>query len=248
MCPLNPLGMPLYLVVDTESSVRLNDRCRVLVSLAYEVVDTVGAPSDSGSIIRASGYDIVHQSADLPLDPISLRVHRIDGPTSRSIGRPLRTVLADLAAIVRTHRPTAVVGHDVRGDVSLLVSECLRVRLDPRRLFGELFGRLVCTKLASAVPCGIPLPLHLCYRFPCDPYLLWLNTGGEGDPPLGNGGPPPPRVVRLKWPNLAESFDCLVLPSTGGGPPDFSCHDARGDVERCRAVFLRLLSWSAARS
>lgn len=88
MCPLNPLGMPLYLVVDTESSVRLNDRCRVLVSLAYEVVDTVGAPSDSGSIIRASGYDIVHQSADLPLDPISLRVHRIDGPTSRSIGRP----------------------------------------------------------------------------------------------------------------------------------------------------------------
>lgn len=239
--------MPVYLVVDTESSVRLDDRLRVLVSIAYEVVatgaDGGGGEGDRAAVVRASGYDIVRQTPDRPLDPDSLRIHGIDGPTSRNAGKPLRTVIANLAAVVRAHRPTAVVGHDVRGDVSLIVSECLRLNLDPRRHFGDLFGRLVCTKLAATVPCGIPLPMHLCYRFPCDPTLLRLNGEwwGGGPGTAGRG----PDGVRLKWPNLAESFDRLVAAAVPDSDPlrqqQHACHDARGDVERCRAVFLCLL-------
>lgn len=247
--------MPTYLILDTESSVRLDDRRRVLVSLAYEVLSAAAAEGDDAADtgnprgrILAAGYDIVHQSPDRPLDAESLRVHRIDGPTSRNTGKPLRTVLSDLAGVVRSYAPTAVVGHDVRGDVTLLVSECLRVRMDPRRHFGELFTRLVCTKLAATVPCGIPLPPHLCYRFPCDPHLLRLNGAGDDGSP--RGGRQARGVIRLKWPNLAESFDHLVSSAPGatdapggggGGGLRYDCHDARGDVERCRAVFLSLL-------
>jgi hypothetical protein len=211
--------MPPYLVIDTESSLRLDTRLRVLVSLAYEVVAT---EDDS---VRAAGYDIVRHSPGCPLDPRSLRVHHIDADTARVHGKPLRAVLANLASVIRKYQPVAVVGHDVQGDVCLLVSECLRLNLSPAHCFGNLFRWMVCTKLGGAVPCGIPLP----------------GTGGAAT--FGRG--------RLKWPNLAECYERLVLlrpPSSsaaaaGLAPPcDWPCHDARGDVERCRAVFLRLLA------
>jgi hypothetical protein len=213
--------MPPYLVIDTESSLRLDTRLRVLVSLAYEVVAT---EDDS---VCAAGYDIVRHSPGCPLDSRSLRVHGIDSHTAGVHGKPLRTVLANLASVIRKYQPVAVVGHDVQGDVCLLVSECLRLNLSPAHCFGNLFRWMVCTKLGGVVPCGIPLP----------------GTGALERGPTGR---------RLKWPNLTECYERLVLLrppsasafSSSGGPagPALPCHDARGDVERCRAVFLSLLA------
>lgn len=206
------------------------------MSLAYEVLamdDTIPlqpAPQPScssskpiRSYIRARGYDVVRQPSDSPLDPESFRIHRIDVPTSRRTGRPLRAILTDLAAIVREHRPTAVVGHDIQGDISLLISECVRSNLDPNAQFGDWLRRLICTKIGAVVPCGIPLPP--------------LRHGTDGG------------TRRLKWPNLDECYERLCCVGAaeaeeevwGGGGEGWPVHDARGDVERCRAVFLCLM-------
>lgn len=146
------ITMPAYLIIDTESSVSMDTYLRVLVSLAFEVVTT------EDTTVQSSGYDIIRQPLGRRLDPYSLYIHGIDSGTARSHGKPLHKVLSNLATVVRKHRPVAVVGHDVQGDVGLLISECLRSNLNPNELFGDLFRRLVCTKIGSAVLCGIPLP------------------------------------------------------------------------------------------
>lgn len=46
---------------------------------------------------------------------------------------------------------------------------------------------------------------------------------------------------RYKWPSLEESYSILVAPGRQGSPAPLQAHDARGDVERCRDVFLCLL-------
>lgn len=224
--------MPVYLVLDTESSVRMDTRLRVLVALAYEVLATdddaraVHPPHSSSQscCVRARGYDIVRQPSDSPLDPDSHRIHQIDVPTSQRTGRPLRTILANLAEVIREYRPTAIVGHDVHGDIALLISECVRSDLNPNIHFGDWLRQLICTKIGGAVPCGIP---------------LLSRRGGGGDV-----------TGRLKWPNLDECYQRLchskVDWGTGGhlDPTEeerWPAHDARGDVERCRAVFLSLI-------
>jgi DNA polymerase III epsilon subunit-like protein len=162
-------------------------RLRILVSLAYEVVDP-----ERGTVLLAH-YDVVKLPAHAQLDPASQRVHGITVREARRKGRELRDVLQRLCGVVRRHAPVAAVGHDVAGDVVLLVSECLRCGLSPTKLRGLLPQRLVCTKLAATGRCGIPLPKHLRYPFPCDVQLQRIT----GRPPPDARDP-----ARYKWPSL----------------------------------------------
>lgn len=207
------------------------------MSLAFEVVTT------EDTTVQSSGYDIIRQPLGRRLDPYSLYIHSIYTGTARSHGKPLHKVLSNLAPVVQKHRPVAVVGHDVQGDVGLLISECLRSNLNPNELFGDLFRRLVCTKIGSAVLCGTPLP---------DGRYGRHKKNYIGSPPSSS-----PEPLRLKWPNLTECYERLVCAGEGaprgvdngkeGKGTKWPSHDARGDVERCRAVFFHLIFVYAAK-
>lgn len=198
------------LIVDTESSVRDDLRTRVLVSLAYEAVQP---ETDDGCGVCGSGYDIVrHPPGSPPPDLASLRIHGIDAATSRRHGRSLRDVLVRFGRFVHAFPPVAIVGHDIQRDVALLVSECVRVGLPPAKIFGEGTCRLFCTKLGATAHCAIPLPARH----------------------LASGSPP------YKWPRLSECYRRLVVDAGIDPGDEYPCHDARGDVARCRAVFASL--------
>ena len=215
--------MPSFVVLDTESSVCRDSNVRVLVSLAYEIVDV------ADGAVRDAHYDLVALPPSIRLDRSSQPIHGITPATSMRRGRALYHILRDFVDRMVAERPVAIVGHDVVPDAALLVSEGLRVGLPAARLRG-VFRRLLCTKQLAVGHCGIPLPPHLRYDFPCDVLLHRLNGGGARPAAAATTG--------YKWPNLDECCHLLV---GGTGARRYPCHDARGDVERCRLVLTRFL-------
>jgi hypothetical protein len=166
------------LVLDTESSVCRTEHRRILVSVAYEVI-VFDATTDT-YMIESSGYHIVSPEAHTDPDPASLSVHQIPPNYAKQYGHPLFDVLSAIRRVVEHYRPAAIVGHDIVGDVALLVTEAMRCGLN--HLFRWLGPTLICTKFLSMGPCAIPLPKHVI-----------SNTVGI-----------------LKWPNLDESYRLLV--------------------------------------
>ena len=210
----------LFLILDTESSLCKRMHRRVLVSLAYEVVDT-------NNTRHAACYDVVSQPDEHVPDDRSLQIHGIAPDSSRQCGRPLHEVLQRFFAYLDFFQPDAVVGHDVVSDINLIVSEALCTRGFGCGSIPNGLSRLVCTRMLTTNLCAIPLPAHTAKRQP-------------GTPAPTTSLPP------YKWPSLQESYDILVRPrcpdeEKPGGPPVAELHDARGDVERCRAIFLEVL-------
>ena len=131
-------------------------------------------------------------------------------------GIPLRLALDRLFRCIDTYKstesllneqisvttPTAIVGHDITGDVNLLVSEALHCGCSYSSLPRSL-TRLICTRMLATSRCAIPLPDHLRHPFPCDILL-----------------PPRPKdkrdsnerifVTPFKWPSLQETYNLLV--------------------------------------
>lgn len=213
-----------FLVLDTESTVCLRRRRRLLVALAYELVwPDLSRSSDTATDMV---YDIVALPADVEPDPRSEEIHGIGVAASREMGRPLREALVRLFRFLARHKPVAIVGHDVVGDVRLLVSEAVLAGCACGSLPAALM-RLICTRMIATPRCAIP-----------------MRTCGRH----GRDVAPPPAAVAstpqgFKWPSLTETYDLLVTQQI-----DERCahlkhpiHDARGDVERCREVFLSLI-------
>ena len=188
-----------YLILDTESSLCAVRRRRVLASLACEVVDAEGG-------VLGAQYAIVRRPPGHRPDAPSVAVHGIGAGQAALRGQPVGRVLRGLFALVAAHEPLdAVVGHDVVGDVNLLISEALQAGLGCGTLPGAL-THLLCTRMLSTHLCALPRP-------------GW----GPG----------------FKWPSLEESYRLLVPRARARAR--HSAHDARGDVERCRALFRHLL-------
>lgn len=158
------------LVLDTESSLCHRRHQRLLVSLAYEVVDGLGR-------VHAAHYELVWQPRlggwfssktepttsrpkDIKPDIRSVRIHGLNPEVSWRYGQPLLHVLQRLYACLEAHRPCAVVGHDVWGDVSLLVSESVHCGM-PCHHLPQALRRLLCTRMMATHRCAIPLPPHL---------------------------------------------------------------------------------------
>ena len=140
----------LYLFLDTESSLCETSHRRVLVSLAYEVVD-------GDNVLHAACYDVVLQPVDHVPDSRSLQIHGIQPAWSRECGRPIKEVLQRFFAYVDFFRPTAIVGHDVVGDVNLILNEALFSGAVQFGTIPESLGRLVCTRMLTTELCAIPL-------------------------------------------------------------------------------------------
>lgn len=190
-------------------------RCRLLVALAYELVWPLS--NRRGPIC----YEVVSLPPDTEADPRAEAVHGISVAASCTRGRPVAAVLCALFHCLDVYQPRAVVGHDVVGDVHLLVSEAVRCGCVSGRLPAAL-SRLVCTRMLATHRCAIPRP-------------------GPPAPPLRRrpGAAAAARRPGFKWPSLRETYRLLVR--DGGVPPVHPDHDARGDVERCREVFLSIL-------
>ena len=204
----------IFVVLDTESSVCRDTNRRILVSLAYEIVDIDGL-----GVLEAV-YELVQPPQTvLAVDPASESVHGITMRTSLSEGKPVERVIRRLMDCLQRVQPLAVVGHDITGDIKLLVSEALQSGVSPCAFLP--LRRLLCTKELSAAFCCLPLPRRLLFDHPC----LQTHEHAETTP-----------RCRYKWPSLQESYDILVTHKT----PVKGLHDARGDVERCRAVLLHL--------
>lgn len=227
--PSSSIEPPLYLVLDTESSFCHFQRRRYLVSLAYEVIDAAGG-------VRVARYHLVRPHQNACPDASSERIHGIsldmasnqDTPSSLlllrfcwagGVGRPVdeygsevTSVLTEFFHALETHCPTAVVGHDITGDVNLLISEAICHGLSCARVPAAL-QRLVCTRMLATQPCAIPLPMHLRFPYPCDATLQQLN--GRSHPPTRRAatehGPAtgPCTAPLYKWPSLEESYNLL---------------------------------------
>lgn len=202
-----------FLVLDTESTVCLRRRRRMLVALAYQLV-WPNQPDRETAMV----YDIVSLPEDTDPDARSETIHGITVAASRLSGRPLRSVLLRLFRCLQHHEPSAIVGHDVLGDIRLLVSEAMLSGCACGSLPVEL-KRLICTRMIATPRCAIPLRRR-------------------GNPK--RSAPSGPESEGFKWPSLTETYDLLV-PAEVTTAPQHPTHDARGDVERCREVFLCLM-------
>ena len=230
-----------YVVFDTESSVCKLRRRRLLVSLAWtgpcgtkkkknrrawshEVLRVEEEQQKNRGVIIDGGYGLVRLPHDVALDDRSVRIHGITPEHTWTQGTELPDVLLAFFRCIERHSPDALVGHDVVGDMSLLVSELLHAGCSTVWLPSAVC-RLVCTRILATPQCAIPLPRHLRHL------QRRLATYH------------PPRARLFKWPSLQESYRLLV-----GDDDDthHASHDARGDVERCRAIFLRLLPPSSS--
>lgn len=123
--------------------------------------------------VRQTFYDIVRPSSDLSLDTVSENVHGITREECTRDGRSLMDVMHRFLTVLRDVQPCAVVGHDVVGDIRLLVSEAIRIGMSPGSLFH--LRRVLCTKELSMGRCRLPLPSHLQYEHPCDVLLERMN-------------------------------------------------------------------------
>lgn len=212
------------MILDTESTMCLRRRRRLLVAIAYEVIWPDRTPTTTKNDTMA--YDVVILPDDLVPDRRSEEIHGITGPVSWEIGRPLHRVLARLFHCLQVHRPVAIVGHDVVGDAHLVVSEAMLAGCTCQSIPNALM-RLICTRMIATPRCALPLPTH-----------LQRQRQRRG---VGVAG-----VSGFKWPSLTETYDMLVLrdgtPARRRRRLHHPTHDARGDVERCREVFLRMVS------
>ena len=130
-------------------------------------------------------------------------------------GIPLRAALDRLFRCIETYKnidlfvprqkkrsvipPTAIVGHDIAGDVNLLVSEALHCGCSYSSLPRSL-TRLICTRMLATSRCAIPLPDHLRHPFPCDILL----------PPRPKDSDERMVATPFKWPSLQETYNLLV--------------------------------------
>jgi hypothetical protein len=218
--------MHRYLVLDTESSVCQDTNRRVLVSLAnqlfscavgrvkaaarYQVVDVhLGTLTQE---VRELHYDIVEQPEGMQFDEASEHIHGITPEQARCEGVPLCTALNRLLHVVRDTQPHAIAGHDIAGDMKLIVSEAVRFGMLPADL--APLRNILCTRELSVGKCRLPLPQHLQYEYPCDILLGQVN-----------GQDPPHSPPAFKWPSLEESFSLLAKQSIR---PCYDSHDARG--------------------
>jgi hypothetical protein len=129
----------------------------------------------------------------------------------------------------------------VVGDVSLLVSEAVHAGLHLGQVIPAGLHQLLCTRMLATRRCAIPLPLHLRYPFPCDLALQRLNQRRQvGSSATTDPSPPADDCPRYKWPSLEESYQRLTQDKAPA--PQHANHDARGDVERCRAVLVAILA------
>lgn len=201
---------------------------------AFELVQARADGSDHRTL--ESYYALVAQPEGVSLDRVSRNVHGIDEEACRHHGRPLAEVLGALLAVLRRAAPArpVVVGHDVVADAALLVDECLRKNIAPPAELRRAFGRAVCTKLLTIGRCRLPAPSGLADA------LLRLDHRAEAYAPddAGGGG--------YKWPSLDEAVRAVLRPDDLRAFTQ-PVHDARGDVERCRAVFRRMLVEDDAR-
>lgn len=233
--------------VDTESSVCVLRRRRVLVSIAYQVVDVHGT-------VYASHYELVyHCPTEYLPDPQSVAIHRISPEESQQHGQPLADVLYRFFACVGRHRPAAIVGHDIGGDLALLVSEavnCADASPDAVVLLAMIPQRahLVCTRMLATHHCAIPLPAHLSIA-PWERLLERFTKRRHGRGGRAAAPGTHAESITYKWPSLRESYEALVRTPKRTEDADhdgpavmtrFPMHDARGDVDRCRDVFLTL--------
>lgn len=226
--------------------------------------EPVPAPSLLPHHILASGYDVVTLPEDVDLDTRSVSIHGITPQYTWAHGSAPVDVLTRFFRCLLQHRPAAIVGHDIVGDVALLATEVLLLEQPrPPDLLRALHGlhRLVCTRMLSTHRCAIPLPKHLHQSNLHDALLTRLNHRQQQQHRTSNRVPTTNTrthgVRAHKWPSLQESYNLLVCSTRrrkqqqqqhGGAddpttPPPllYAMHDARGDVERCRAIFLRLL-------
>ena len=171
---------------------------------------------------------------DVHLDELSFQIHHIDLHTLQLEGSDLKDVLLKLHSHLHHYSPMAIVGHDVVNDLVLLVNEAIRVNLSLKTLFP--LHRLLCTKLATIAVCAIPLPRHLRHDFPCDRILKRFGQLKKDELVMSN------KKQSFKWPNLEESYKIVVNSKTRHKKNKFNepLHDARGDVARCRDIFLQL--------
>ena len=153
---------PRFLVLDTESSVNLSDGRRVLVSLAYEVIEYIS----SRSTVLHQCYHIVRMSPSAVPDSHSERIHGIRREKSDAQVHSLRDVLQTLADTLIFWKVQVIVAHDAVADVALIITEGIRCGLKPRALLPVL--RLICTKLACHGICAIPLQdeVHGSWKWP----------------------------------------------------------------------------------
>ena len=147
-----------YLVVDTESSVCLRRRQRILVSLAYEVVDAHGR-------VYCSHYGVVRLPPWVILDEESVAVHGITPEMPRWVHRgthrsssqrdgvPLEDMLREFLECLRQNHPVAIVGHDVTGDVPRGSPPCDGPPAPPRLLINEM---LACGVSLHPAPTALP--------------------------------------------------------------------------------------------
>ena len=128
-----------------------------------------------------------------------------------------------LFAMLGDTKQHAVVGHDVVRDVKLLVSEAVRIGMNPAYLFH--LRRVLCTKELSVGHCRLPLPSHLRYEDPCDVLLEQVNGVSLGDVPSV-----------FKWPTLLECY--TLLAHRVFIAPSHRCHDARDPGILCQDILL----------
>lgn len=253
-------GNTNYLVLDTESTVCQHRRIRILVSLAYEVVDPKGR-------VLFSHYDIVWQPPDMDPDPKSIEIHGITPEVSwNSGGCALQDVLARLFGCLEGFLPRSVVGHDVVGDINLLVSEAIRCGM----VVPDALRFLVCTRMLATTRCAIPLPSHLRYPFPCDAALVRLGRSTPSVPQRKKKEAVDRTQPRAQPPGPAghhrsgsghgsEHGSSLQVAQSGSRPPSATIACIRGAVGRnrisvwfafrrslCTTPTMRAETWSAA--
>jgi hypothetical protein len=206
-----------YLVIDTESSVCQDTQLRILISLAYEVLD------GSNCQVLCSQYDIVQLPMGSRMDHNSTRIHGISVHESQHKGKPLLRVLSILRETIEQYKPTVIVGHDVVGDAILLINECIRCGLSPDQLFQGALRELLCTKQMTIGECCIPLPRHLTHLYPHDQTPTWspqvdVNShrgpDGEDDGPSGSVDDTNGHVWRK------HTICCSVIMSRPKGPKE----------------------------
>lgn len=222
-------------VPDTESSLRCDAGFRrSLVSLAFEMV-CIRIDRAGGRLLTEtleSYYAVVSPPAGAHFDAASARVHRLTAELCRVHGRPLSEVVGALLGAIHRHAAAGVripvVGHDVAGDVALLVDECLRGGLASPCELRRAFSHTVCTKLLTVGLCRLPVPY---------PFADVLVSAARRRAPVDR------RAGGYKWPSLDEALGYVLR--RHGAAPSFHhhpAHDARGDVDRCRCVFVGLLA------
>lgn len=198
------------------------------------------------------GYYVVRLPYDVVLDDRSVLIHGITREETWAHGMDVRDVLFSFFRCIEQYSPDAIVGHDVMGDVNLLVSELLYQGCSSTSLPSTVC-RLICTRMLATQPCAIPLPPHVKGGHRCDALLRRFNRSKghntlhplvvtASSSAMGDRKGRCARGTQFKWPSLQECYTLLVGKGTEG--LKHANHDARGDVERCRAIFIRLLATS----